>query len=496
MKRLFSILLFLWICIPVFGASTIITATITITNAPTTNGLTLTVNGDTRTWTNSVTLPSQILTNLTINGSATNMFLAISDSPFLNLSLAQLSNGITLQTITPNGPLTVSLGGSWATYTLATNTLTSAQVVRVPFTVETPTNQTNIATFIGQGMESATYGLSSTAPFMSNYVSLNQVQKITATKTLITPIEVNGTYTNPIITQPTLISGINYSNAFSSPGTNATSEQFGLGAATTGAQSAALGYNAYAASGSVGVGYAVQASGIYSIGIGPQAVSFGNYSTAMGWNSSAQNSNSISIGVNSSSLANNAVNIGYNSESSGVNSSALGYNSWGRYDYSTAIGYSATATGTNQVRLGTAAEWVSIPGNLTVSGNISNVVHMGTNQFPNGSDVAFQRYSLSTLATGNNAAVPVNTNIFVEVSGPGGAFTINGIAGGRDGKFLILLNRTGQNMTIAHDSGTDPTAANRIYTLTAADKTVTGASSAMLIYNANVSRWILLYFGQ
>lgn len=112
------------------ASSTLITATITVTNsAGTTNGQTITVNGDTRTWTNSVFVPaSQILTNNSIGGCATNLFNQVADFPFLNLSLALSgTNGITLQTA-PNGGLAVTLSAGWATFTLTTNTLTSAQV--------------------------------------------------------------------------------------------------------------------------------------------------------------------------------------------------------------------------------------------------------------------------------------------------------------------------------------------------------------------------------
>jgi hypothetical protein len=68
------------------------------------------------------------------------------------------------------------------------------------------------------------------------------------------------------------------------------------------------------------------------------------------------------------------------------------------------------------------------------------------------------------------------------------------MAGGRDGKFLILLNQTGQNMTVAHDSGTDPTAANRIYSMTGADQTTTGNGAATFIYSAAAARWIMISF--
>src|SRR6266699_2298089 len=99
MKRFLAIVAgLLWLVLPA-SALNIITATVTVTNvAGTTNGQTITVNGNTRTWTNSVSFPAtQILTNNTIGGAATNLYNAAAAAPFINLSLGQLTNGITLQ---------------------------------------------------------------------------------------------------------------------------------------------------------------------------------------------------------------------------------------------------------------------------------------------------------------------------------------------------------------------------------------------------------------
>jgi hypothetical protein len=117
-------------------------------------------------------------------------------------------------------------------------------------------------------------------------------------------------------------------------------------------------------------------------------------------------------------------------------------------------------------------------------------------QVTNNGDVSFPRSAVTSLANGPNAAIPIGTNVVFDLSGPTGAFSIPGVAGARDGRTIFLLNRTGQTMTISHDSGSDPTPANRIICLTGADKTVTGNSCAILWYCPPVSRWICLYFGQ
>jgi hypothetical protein len=115
-----------------------------------------------------------------------------------------------------------------------------------------------------------------------------------------------------------------------------------------------------------------------------------------------------------------------------------------------------------------------------------------------GSDLSLTRVNNTSLANGNNAGVDFGSAaVFVKVkAGPTGAFTINGLAGGRNGRVLKLYNATGQNMTIAHDSGVDPTPANRIYTMTGADRATTANGTAELVYDSEDSRWILISLDQ
>jgi hypothetical protein len=119
---------------------------------------------------------------------------------------------------------------------------------------------------------------------------------------------------------------------------------------------------------------------------------------------------------------------------------------------------------------------------------------IGTNVFPSGADISFGRYALTTLANGNNAAIPVGTNVFVQVSGPSAAFSIAGIDGNpnRDGKLLFLVNQTGFPMTLLNQSGIDVTPANRIVSLNGTDRPTIANGSATLIYSGSASRWILL----
>jgi hypothetical protein len=526
MKRFFPILCLLVVLLAgVARAGTIVTATVTVTNtAGTTNGQTITVNGDLRTWTNSVPFPSsQILTNNSIGGCATNLYLAAAAYPFVNLSLAQLTNGITLLTA-PNAGVTVTLSPGWGLVVYSTNQLQTAITLRLPITVEISTVQTNLATQIAQALESCTYGLSSNAPFFTNItllieqatltISGNRVFTGTNIYTNVYSIWYGGTISNALaisgtvarltnglwfaatLSSPIMTNGVNYGNAFSSPGSGGFSEQFGAFSSASGFLSSAFGNSAFAIFASAtAIGAGSQATNFQSTALGSGALSGGSSSIALGASSTALGSNAVAVGNSAQANGTNSTALGTLTSASGLNSTAVGDAATAAFDNSTAIGQGATTTAANQNVIGNSSQSTIIPGGLQ-AGTISNAVFGSTNNFPKGSDIAFGRFALSSIANGNNAGVVVGTNVFAEISGPTGVFTINGIAGGRDGKAVILLNRTTQNMTIAHDSGVDPTAANRIYCLTAADKTITGNSAALLIYSSNVSRWIVLNFSQ
>ena len=352
---------------------------------------------------------------------------------------------------------------------------------------------------------SGTNGISETVTLLSNYVNRSQSQSISGDKTFTGTVLIsnlagifhvgtlyctnhagiisaftngvwwNGTLSNAVwingnfgavtggvwrsgfATGLTMTNGANYGNPFRSPGAAAGSEQFGLGSAASGAEATAFGASATATA---------------------------DYSAAFGSGATASDVSATAIGNQSQATKYGAM--------------ALGFDAAALHTNSTAIGRSALTTADNQVMLGTASvdvkvnNFLNVGGNLYVAGNITNVQAVGTNSF---SDVAFRRYSNASLVNGANAAVLVGTNTFVQVSGPSSAFTINGLNGSpnRDGHLVVILNKTGQNMTVAHDSGIEPTAANRIISMTGADRVTTGNGAAVLIYSASESRWQLIH---
>jgi hypothetical protein len=56
------------------------------------------------------------------------------------------------------------------------------------------------------------------------------------------------------------------------------------------------------------------------------------------------------------------------------------------------------------------------------------------------------RYSNYTASNGNNNNIVAGTSSFLRITGPTAAFEITGVAGGVDGKFLVLFNSTSQQI--------------------------------------------------
>lgn len=104
------------------------------------------------------------------------------------------------------------------------------------------------------------------------------------------------------------------------------------------------------------------------------------------------------------------------------------------------------------------------------------------------------RVSAFTASNGSNDNISIGAVSYVRVAGPTGVFNVTGIAGGVNGKVVVLYNSTSQNMTITNEATS--TAANRILTGTGADIATTGTGSVTLIYSSTDSRWIVIAVNQ
>ena len=93
---------------------------------------------------------------------------------------------------------------------------------------------------------------------------------------------------------------------------------------------------------------------------------------------------------------------------------------------------------------------------------------------------------------GNHTLNPGNAT-FVKIGALSADGVLVGISGGADGRLLIVYNSdSADELRVAHDSSSESTAGNRIYTMTGSNVDITARGTAMFIYDAGASRWVTL----
>jgi hypothetical protein len=111
----------------------------------------------------------------------------------------------------------------------------------------------------------------------------------------------------------------------------------------------------------------------------------------------------------------------------------------------------------------------------------------------NASKLKFQHLNDTAITGAGNHTLNPGDAVFVKIGALSADAVITGISGGEDGRFLIVYNSDDTDeLRIAHDSGDESTAANRIYTMTAANIDIIARGTAMFIYDAEADRWITL----
>jgi hypothetical protein len=135
----------------------------------------------------------------------------------------------------------------------------------------------------------------------------------------------------------------------------------------------AIGHNAYSGeSDAIAIGNNADATEVDGIGIGRNSQGDGLESVAIGTSAFVNQSYGIAIGSSAAVFGDvDGIAIGRGAESNGSTNVAIGTLSDASYDNSVALGAGATATAANQIRLGTASETVSVPGDLEVDGKLT-----------------------------------------------------------------------------------------------------------------------------
>jgi len=113
----------------------------------------------------------------------------------------------------------------------------------------------------------------------------------------------------------------------------------------------------------------------------------------------------------------------------------------------------------------------------TLSGNLS-VTQAG--------NVAFQRNTTNYTATGTQDNINFGTGALFRITS-GSALTINGIAGGADGRIITLVNASANTVTIGNSASGTP--ANHVVTGTGTSIVIPAGASQTLAYDSGSSVW-------
>lgn len=513
MKR---ILPFLLLLVAISGHSQFYTATITLTNLPAGLSSNIVVNGVTRYWTNepSASPSTLILQTNTIPLATTNLLnhLTLNPLSFPVQSLRQSNpSNIIIRSLTA---MTITFGGGWASLVMVTNTTTNAVIVTMPITLHSATNQTNLGTWLAEALQFSSTSFKMHWDIMDQTAGLTNNNTFTGTNTFsngswsggtftgqrVTNVIAlhgtnhslyGGTYTAPTLVNVVTLSGtlgrttngyntngifdgpittnlVNNGNAISSPGAGTSSEQFGTGAQANGLNSFAAGKDAIA-------------DGINSFAAGTDAYNGGDSSVAVG----------IGVEIPAGVGATNVTVYGNSSSAGAPNSGAWGSFVTVSQYHTNSYGMGASTTETNQIMLWSSTHKVRIPGQLQVTGSMTNNFLTGSNRV--GGSWSLTRRSEGGWPADHNIITNSANDNLVWLTAPAGGSTNIGFTGGYDGRVIEYTKYNGGYiMGIANESGSAPPE-ERVLTGTGADVNLTNSPGHFkLRYDGTLSRWILL----
>jgi len=124
---------------------------------------------------------------------------------------------------------------------------------------------------------------------------------------------------------------------------------------------------------------------------------------------------------------------------------------------------------------------VIVNGNLTATGDFtSGSLSLGSP--PN--------YTIQSVSSSGNISALSTTGGLVKFTSSS-AKTLTGIASGTDGKNIYLMNTGSGPLTIAHQSGTESTDANRFVIYTGADLVLAKNEGLLAFYDGSQSKWVI-----
>jgi len=272
----------------------------------------------------------------------------------------------------------------------------------------------------------------------------------------------------------------------------------------SGTNSLAVGsYTLAGGTSSFAAGNSTEAAGQYTFAAGSNtlakgiaAASFGSNAQALGNGSFTQGSSNVAYGINSFAGGQFTYANGTASASFGKNTIANGYASLviGQYnDTVVTIQTSYSTTGTPLFIIGYGTTEVNRKNAFLVNSDAHTGINTSTPQtyLDINGDMSIKPYNLALgPAGGPYSNVLTGNRSFLHITGPIAPFSISGFQNGQDGKVLMVVNMSGQNMTIENlNNGSDPI--NRINTLSGNNIVTTGNGAVTLIYSGEENRWLV-----
>ena len=111
----------------------------------------------------------------------------------------------------------------------------------------------------------------------------------------------------------------------------------------------------------------------------------------------------------------------------------------------------------------------------------------------NASKLFVNRLDDTAITGAGNHTLDPGNGTFIKLGALSADGVLVGISGGADGRVLVVYNSDDTDeLRVAHDSSSESTAGNRIYTMTASNVDIVARGTAMLIYDAAASRWVVI----
>ncbi len=154
----------------------------------------------------------------------------------------------------------------------------------------------------------------------------------------------------------------------------------------------------------------------------------------------------------------------------------------------------STATGLMGMDANGTVNEVTIGSNLTLNAGVLDAATGGNTKYL----IATENFTTTSPGQDfDDVDLELNTTnndiVVFRLMGASNNYDITGIAGGTDGRHIILLNTTANNCKLIEED-TGSLAQNRIVTLAGGFESTSGTGIAELVYDGVLQRWVIINF--